>query len=110
LRKENTPELNDHQVLYNPSQNHNHSPEGTEILNLKQPMQKYEAERHNSPQKLTPLLRIYNSKKEEISIIEFQEIMVRMINELKEETQQLVTDLKENMNKQLKVLKENSNK
>jgi hypothetical protein len=44
---------------------------------------------------------------EEISKIKFQKIIVRMINQLKEETQKLVSDLKEYMNKQLNELKEN---
>jgi uncharacterized coiled-coil protein SlyX len=51
-----------------------------------------------------------NCSEEEISNIEFQKTIVRMINKLKEETQKLVSDLKEDMNKQVKELKENSNK
>jgi hypothetical protein len=38
---------------------------------------------------------------EEISNTECQETIVKMINELKEETQKLVPDLKDNVNKQL---------
>jgi hypothetical protein len=41
---------------------------------------------------------------------EFQKTIVKMINDLKEETQKLVFDLKENVNKQLNELKENTNR
>jgi hypothetical protein len=51
-----------------------------------------------------------NSEEEEITIIEFKIIIVRMINELKEKTHKLAIVLKEDMNKQLTELKENSNK
>jgi gas vesicle protein len=47
---------------------------------------------------------------EEISYNEFQKMIVKMINDLKEETQNLVFDLKEVMNKQLNEFKENTNK
>jgi gas vesicle protein len=46
----------------------------------------------------------------ELSNNEFQKTIVKMINDLKEETQKLVFDLKENMNKHLHELKENTNK
>jgi ABC-type Fe3+-citrate transport system substrate-binding protein len=51
-----------------------------------------------------------NSEEEEIANIKSPKIIVRMINELKEETQKLVSELKEDMNKQLRQLKEDSNK
>jgi hypothetical protein len=51
-----------------------------------------------------------NCIEEELSNTEFQKIIVRMINELKEETQKLVFNLKEDVNKQLKKLKENTNR
>jgi gas vesicle protein len=41
---------------------------------------------------------------------EFQKTIVKMISDLKEETQKLVFDLKENVNKHLNELKENINK
>jgi gas vesicle protein len=47
---------------------------------------------------------------EESSNDEFQKTIIKMINNLKEETQKLVLDLKEDMNKQLNELKENINK
>jgi hypothetical protein len=50
------------------------------------------------------------SEEEEISNIKVQNIIVRMINEWKEETHKLVSELKKKMNKQLKKLKENSSK
>jgi DNA anti-recombination protein RmuC len=53
---------------------------------------------------------IYVSNKEEISNIECQKIIVRMINEPKEETHKLGSEIKEEMNKQLKELKEKSAK
>jgi hypothetical protein len=45
-----------------------------------------------------------------IANTEFQEIIVKMINDLKEETQKPVSDLKEDVNKQLSELKENTNR
>jgi hypothetical protein len=51
-----------------------------------------------------------NSKEEEISNIEFQKVILRIINELKEGTHNPVSELKEDMNKQVKECKENSNK
>jgi hypothetical protein len=47
---------------------------------------------------------------EEPSNNEFHKTIVKMINDLKEETQKLVFDQKEDMNKQLNDLKENTNK
>jgi hypothetical protein len=47
---------------------------------------------------------------EKLSNNEFQKTIVKMINDLKEETQKLLFDLKESMNKQLKELKENTKK
>jgi hypothetical protein len=43
-----------------------------------------------------------NNEEEEISNIDFQNIIVKMINELKQEIQKLPSNLKEDMNKQLK--------
>jgi hypothetical protein len=51
-----------------------------------------------------------NNEEEEIANIEFQKPIVKMINELKEETQKVVCELKEDMNKQLNEFKKNSNK
>jgi hexokinase len=42
---------------------------------------------------------------EELSNNEFQKTIIKMVNNLKEETQKLVPDLKEAMNKQLNELK-----
>jgi hypothetical protein len=53
---------------------------------------------------------VNNSKKEEISNIEFQNNSKNINYELKEETQKLVSDLKEDMNKQLNKLKQNTNR
>jgi hypothetical protein len=47
---------------------------------------------------------------EELSNNEFQNTIVKTINNLKEETQKLVFDLKEDMNKQLNEIKENTKK
>jgi predicted transcriptional regulator len=47
---------------------------------------------------------------EELSSNEFQKTIVKMISNLKEETQNLVFYLKENVKKQLNYLKENTNK
>jgi hypothetical protein len=48
---------------------------------------------------------------EELSNNELKKIyIVKMINNLKEETQKLVFDFKENVNKQLNELKENTNR
>jgi hypothetical protein len=49
-------------------------------------------------------------KRRKYQMLNFPKIIVRMINELKEETHKLVTKLKEDMNEQLKEIKENSNK
>jgi hypothetical protein len=51
-----------------------------------------------------------NCVEEELPDNEFQKAIVKMINDLKEETQKLVFDLKEEMNKQLNELKENTNR
>jgi hypothetical protein len=53
---------------------------------------------------------LYSCEEKEISNIEFQKIIVRMINELKENIQKLVSDHIENVNKQLSELKENTNR
>jgi uncharacterized protein (UPF0305 family) len=45
-----------------------------------------------------------NSEKEEISNIDLQKIIVRKINDLKEEMHKQVSEFKEIMNKQLKEL------
>jgi hypothetical protein len=47
---------------------------------------------------------------EELSNNEFQKIIIKMINDLKEQTQKLVFDLKGDMNKQRNELKENTNR
>jgi hypothetical protein len=47
---------------------------------------------------------------EKLSNNVFPKTIVKMINDLKEETQKLVFDLKEDINKQLNELKENTNK
>jgi hypothetical protein len=85
-----------------------------ETLNKRQP-QMYEYQCRNkhqgnsSPLKANSVMKDLNSRKEEeISNIEFQKIIIRMINELKEEAQKLVSKLKEVKNKKLKEL--NSNK
>jgi hypothetical protein len=61
---------------------------------------------NSSPSKVNSTTKDLNNREEEkISNIQFQKLIVRMINELKEETQKLVSDLKEDMNKQLNELK-----
>jgi hypothetical protein len=45
---------------------------------------------------------------EELSNNWFQKTIVKVINDLKEETQKLILDLKEDVNKQLNKLKENT--
>jgi hypothetical protein len=50
-----------------------------------------------------------NYVKEELPNNEFQKTIVKVINNLKEDTQKLIFDLKENVNKQLNELKENTN-
>jgi hypothetical protein len=72
-------------------------------------MQKHEAARQttSSPSKANSITKdLNNSEKEEISNIEFQKIVVRVVNDLKEDTQKLVSDLKEDVDKQLSELKE----
>jgi hypothetical protein len=64
-----------------------------------------------SPLKANSTTKDLNTRvEEEVSNNEFQETIVKMINDLKEETQKLIFDLKEDVNKQLKELKENINK
>jgi hypothetical protein len=46
------------------------------------------------PQKKSNTKELNNSEEEEISNTEFQKIILRVINELKDETQNLVTELK----------------
>jgi hypothetical protein len=70
-------------------------------------MQKHEA---TSQQLSSKSQDLNKSEEKEISNSEFQKLIVRIINELREETYMLVLELKEDMNKQLKELKENSNK
>jgi hypothetical protein len=56
---------------------------------------------HHSPSKANSITKDPNTfVEEEISNNEFQKPIVKMINDLKEETQKLVFDLKENVNKQ----------
>jgi DNA anti-recombination protein RmuC len=66
---------------------------------------------NSSPSKVNATTKeLNNSKEEEKSNVEFQKIIVRMIDELKEQTHKLVSEIKEEINKQLKELKKNSNK
>jgi gas vesicle protein len=66
---------------------------------------------NHSPSKSNSTTKYLNNCiEEEISNTEFQKIIVRMINELKVETQKLLSDLKEDVKKQLNELKENTNK
>jgi hypothetical protein len=65
----------------------------------------------HSPSKANSTTKDLNTCIEgEISNKEFQKIAVKMINNLKEETQKLVIYLKEDVNKQLNELKENKNR
>jgi excinuclease UvrABC nuclease subunit len=74
-------------------------------------MQKHETARQQHLSKLNFTTKdLNNNEEKEISNIEFQKIIERIINKVKEETQKLVSDLKEDMNKQIKELKENSNR
>jgi gas vesicle protein len=74
-------------------------------------MQRYKTARQQLSSKANSTTKDLNAcKEEEISNIEVQKIIVRMINELKEETQKLVTDLKEDVNKQAHELKDNISK
>jgi hypothetical protein len=53
---------------------------------------------NHSPSKANSTTKDLNTcVEEELSNNEFQKTIVKMINDLKEETQNLVTDLKENM-------------
>jgi hypothetical protein len=53
---------------------------------------------NHSPSKANSTTKDLNTcVEEELSTNEFQKTIVKMINDLKEETQNLVTDLKENM-------------
>jgi hypothetical protein len=55
---------------------------------------------NHSPSKTNSTTKDLNTcVEEEISNDEFQKTIVKMINDLKEETQNLVFDLKEDMNK-----------
>jgi hypothetical protein len=65
---------------------------------------------NSSPLKANSTTEDINSKEEKIPNTEFQKIIVRMINEHKEEIHKLVSELKKDMNKQQKELKENLNK
>jgi hypothetical protein len=66
---------------------------------------------NQSPQKASSITKDPNTCAEkEISNNEFQKTIVKMINDLKEETQKLIFDLKENLNKQLNEFKENTNR
>jgi excinuclease UvrABC nuclease subunit len=66
---------------------------------------------NHSPSKANSITKDPNNcVEEEPSNNEFQKIVLKMINNLKQETQKLVFDLKENMNKQLNELRENTNK
>jgi excinuclease UvrABC nuclease subunit len=51
-----------------------------------------------------------NCEQEEVLNVEFQKIIAKMTNNLKEETQRLVSDLKKDVDKQLKELKENTSR
>jgi hypothetical protein len=65
----------------------------------------------HSPSKANPTTKDQNiCLREELSNNEFQETIVKMINNLKEETQKLIFGLKENVDKQLNELKENTNR
>jgi hypothetical protein len=66
---------------------------------------------NHSPSKATSTTKDPNTCiKEELSNNKFQKTIVKMINDLKEETQKLVFDLKEDMNKHLNELKENTDR
>jgi hypothetical protein len=66
---------------------------------------------NHSPSKASSTIKDPNTcKEEELSNNEFQKTIVKIINNLKEETQKLVFDCKENMNKQLNEIKETTNK
>jgi uncharacterized FlaG/YvyC family protein len=62
------------------------------------------------PSKANSITKNLNTCLEEISKHGLQKIIVKMINNLKEETQKLVFDLKEDVNKQLIEVKDNINK
>jgi hypothetical protein len=66
---------------------------------------------NHSPIKVSSTTKHPNTcVEEELSNNEFQKTIVKMINDLKEETQKLVFDFKENVNKELNALKENTNR
>jgi hypothetical protein len=61
---------------------------------------------NHSPSKANSTTKDPNTcLEEELSNNEFQKTIIKMVNNLKEETQKLVPDLKEAMNKQLNELK-----
>jgi hypothetical protein len=61
---------------------------------------------NHSPSKANSTTKDPNTcLEEELSNNEFQKTIIKMVNNLKEETQKLVLDLKEAMNKQLNELK-----
>jgi uncharacterized protein YicC (UPF0701 family) len=65
---------------------------------------------NQSPSKANATTKDLNTcKEEEISNNEFQNTIVKVINNLKEETQKPGFDLKEDMNEELNELKENTN-
>jgi hypothetical protein len=65
----------------------------------------------HSPSKANAITKDLNTcLEEERSNNKFQKTIVKVINNLKEETQKLVFDFKEDMNKQLNELKDNTNK
>jgi hypothetical protein len=65
---------------------------------------------NHSPSKANSTTKSPNTCVEALSNNEFQKTIVKMINNLKEETQKLVFYPKENVNKQINVLKENTNR
>jgi F0F1-type ATP synthase membrane subunit b/b' len=66
---------------------------------------------NNSPSKANSTTKDPNTCVEEgLSNNESQKTVVKIVNDLKEETQKLAFDLKKNMNKQLNEHKENTNK
>jgi hypothetical protein len=63
-----------------------------------------------SPSKANSITKDLNTCIEEnLSNNEFQKTVIKVINDLEEETQKLMFDLKKDMNKQLNELKENAN-
>jgi predicted transcriptional regulator len=65
---------------------------------------------NGSPSKANSTTKDLNNREvEEMSNIESQKIIVRMISRLKEETHNLVTEIEEDISKQLNALKKNTN-